>query len=240
MSKNREDPFNSRSPGAARGVNIHQTLKPNSRSFSIILACPVSSSAISAFFPPRRPTVEDEAHRAGLMRDLSPHWKNVAIGYTLLRRSSVPWDASLTPFKSSAMSPQFNTWLGRYSDCKPAFNSNAFPKSCFITEGTSSQKTHVLSLGYSAVNVQSFYKSVQHPPPLSFCLLVSTALPLGAHGLCAPGTARSTPHWSLTLELDTLAQNPDRCGKGSSERGRKKESEGKESRGELGSQAEYD
>lgn len=63
MSKNWEDPFHSRSPGAARGVHIHQTWKPNSRSFSIIPACPVSSSAISAIHP-RWPTAQAEAHTA--------------------------------------------------------------------------------------------------------------------------------------------------------------------------------
>lgn len=72
------------------------------------------------------------------------------------------------PSKSSAVSPQFSTWLGWHSDWEPAFNSHAFPKSCFNTTGTGSRTTHVLCLGYSAVNVQS-YKSVQHPLRLPLC-----------------------------------------------------------------------
>lgn len=103
-------------------------------------------------------------------RKLKSTLENKRIGSALRRRSLVPWDASLAPFKSSPMSPKFNTWFGWYTDCKPGFNSHEFPESCFITTGTSSQKTHVLSLGYIAVNVQSYYKSVQHPPSFSLSL----------------------------------------------------------------------
>lgn len=69
LSKNREDPFNSGSPGAARAVHIHQTLTTNSRSWSLIPASPVSSSTTSAVFQTA------EAHSAGEMKNSSPQLK---------------------------------------------------------------------------------------------------------------------------------------------------------------------
>lgn len=67
LSTNWEAPFQSMSPGAARGVHIQQTFRPNSR--SEVPTCPASSSVISAISP-RWATTQTEAHTGCERRDL--------------------------------------------------------------------------------------------------------------------------------------------------------------------------
>lgn len=224
MSKNWEDPFQSGSPGSARGVHIHQTSKPNSW-VSEVLSLPSPRVYPQLFrrddlLDKRKPTEPAREVHAGNQTQTA---SSFFAGSRFLRTRL--WHLSnLQRCLHGSTHGSADTATGY----QPSTLAHSPPqKSCFIKTGT------MCFAWDKALKMFSHTTSQFNIPLLSlsaFFFGFKKALPLGAHGLCAPGTARSPPHWSLTHCRENT---------GRQKRGGKREVDlrGRRGRGELGSRS---
>lgn len=224
MSKNWEDPFQSGSPGSARGVHIHQTSKPNSW-VSEVLSLPSPRVYPQLFrrddlLDKRKPTEPAREVHAGNQTQTA---SSFFAGSRFLRTRL--WHLSnLQRCLHGSTHGSADTATGY----QPSTLAHSPPKKVVLLKREPCALLGIKPWKCSVILQVSSTSPFSRSLLFFFCF--KKALPLGAHGLCAPGTARSPPHWSLTHCRENT---------GRQKRGGKREVDlrGRRGRGELGSRS---